>query len=273
MDTAQNVKSKKGGTVRRTGVAVIDTVIRGIGPGLPLEVDFGGLHAIASPSQGVVSLTFDDGYEAHFDVAAPLMAERGFAGTAYVMPDQVGLDGYMTLDELRVLRRSYGWDVAAHHFVPFTKLEPDDLDDTILGVRGYLTRHGFGDGANHLAYPLGKLDPKVVLPTTRRHFGTARLASAGPETLPPGDPHRLRAMNVLDTTSPAEIRAALLRAREHREWLILMFHFLVEEPEIETAYAISAFTAALDEIRNVGLPVRTVNEVWKAYATPPAARP
>jgi hypothetical protein len=47
---------------------------------LPLRADFGGLHATPSPASGVVSLTFYDGYDEHFDVAARAHGERGVEG-------------------------------------------------------------------------------------------------------------------------------------------------------------------------------------------------
>ncbi len=224
--------------------------------------DWGGIAAVDEPAQGFVSLTFDDGHDEHFSVAAPLMAEHGFRGTAYVIPDAVGRTGHMSLDELYALRDRYGWDVAAHHATPFTEMSPEELRRAARDVQHFLRDHGFGEGAAHLAYPLGKHDVAQVLPVVRRHFRTARLASAGPETLPPADPHRLRVMNVLRTTPPEEIRDAALRAVRHREWLILMFHYLVEAPELDTEYAIADFGRMLQLLDAAGVPVRRLSKVW-----------
>jgi peptidoglycan/xylan/chitin deacetylase (PgdA/CDA1 family) len=240
-------------------------------PGPRLSAAWGGLFARPLPAAGVVSFTFDDGYDEHFDVAAPLLAAHGMRGTAYVMPDQVGEVGYMTLSELRALRERFGWDVAAHHFVPLTDVSPDELPARLDSIQHYLVRNGFGDGAAHLAYPLGKYEPRWVLPQVRERFATARLASGGPETLPPADPHRLRVMNVLDATTPDEIRAAARRAREQREWLILMFHFLVDAPQGQTEYAISDLREVVAGLAADGAAVAPVSEVWRRFAQPPAA--
>lgn len=234
---------------------------------------WGGLEVVKRPPRGVVSITFDDGYDEHYDVAAPLLAKHGFRGTAYVMPDQIGQTGYMTLPELRRLRDRFGWDVAAHHFVPLTDFSPDALASTLANVQEYLSRNGFGDGAAHLAYPLGKYDTQTVLPLVRSRFATARLASAGPETIPPGDPHRLRVLNVLDSTSPAQIRAAVRRAGLDREWLILMFHFLVDEAQHETEYAIGDLEKVVAAIDEEGVSVQTVSEVWRGVVSKAIAPP
>ncbi len=269
-------EARSHGEPRREAIDRLVVLFRDRGPSAsgearPVALDLRRVRALPHPQKGVVSFTFDDGYDEHFDVAAPLMRKHGFSGTAYVMPDQVGLEGYMTLDELRVLRENYGWEIAAHHFTPFTEMGDALLVETLRGVQRYLEEHRLGDGGQHLAYPLGEIDAERVLPMARRFFTTARLASAGPETLPPGDPHRLRAFNVLSTTTPEEVGAAAKRASRHGEWLILMFHFLVETPELDTAYAIERFERMLEVVAEVEIPVRTVGEVWREVALPATA--
>ncbi len=244
-----------------------------VGAGPRVTGFVGGLEARPLPDEGVVSLTFDDGYDEHWSVAAPILAEYGLRGTAYVMPDQVGEQGYMTREQLHALRRSFGWDVAAHHFTPLTEFPPEELPEVLDGVQRWLARSGFGAGGRHLAYPLGKHDP-AVLALVRPRFSTARLASGGVETLPPADPHRLRAMNVLDSTPPEALIEAARRAREEREWLILMFHFLVDAPRHETEYAIASLRRAIAGIAASGVAVRPVSEVdLRAGPGAPQPRP
>lgn len=228
----------------------------------PVRVAWAGLSAVDHPSKGYLSFTFDDGTRSHWEVAAPEMARFGFRGTAYVMPDQIGKANYLTLDEIRELRDRYRWDVAAHHAIPFTEFAPAELESTILGVQRYLREQGFGAGAAHLAYPLGKQDPELVRPLVRKHFATARLAAAGPETLPPADPHLLRAINVLDTTTAEELAEIARRARDHGEWAILMFHHLRESTESQLDYPIERFRQALERIDESGVQVLPVSEVW-----------
>jgi peptidoglycan/xylan/chitin deacetylase (PgdA/CDA1 family) len=237
----------------------------------PLVAWWSRLSAVDEAPRAVVSLTFDDGYDEHFRVAAPLLAKHGFRGTAYVMPDQVGLPGYMSLAQLQELRDRYGWDVAAHHFNALTDFAPDALEALMKRTRGWLEAEGFGRGARHLAYPLGKQEPLAVVPLARRYFDTARVASAGPETLPPGDRYRLRAVNVTRDTTPDAIRAAVRRAKQHHEWLILMFHWLVDDPEWITQYAIGDFRRALQVIDEEDVAVMPVSQVWDEISAPAAA--
>ncbi len=229
----------------------------------PLGFDWSGVDAIERAPQGYVSITFDDGTAAHETIAAPAMAKHGFRGTAYVMPDQVGGRRFVSQAQLASLREAYGWDVAAHHGTPFTDFDGPGLESVILGVQGYLRERGYDAGAGHLAYPLGRQEPGIVRPLVRKHFATARIAGGGSETIPVADRHLLRAVNVLDTTTPAEIGEIARRAKEHGEWAILMFHLLEDEPELPISYGIDDFARALDAIAASGVEVRPVSEVWE----------
>jgi peptidoglycan/xylan/chitin deacetylase (PgdA/CDA1 family) len=251
------------GTPDRARIDSLGWVVTDKGAG-PAVAELGGMAFEDEPAQGVLSFTFDDGYDEHALVAAPALKKRGFRGTAYVMPEQVGTPGYMTLAQLQALRDVHGWDVAAHHNDPFASFPRDALERVILGTQRFLLANGFRRGAGHLAYPLGKQDPKTVLPLVREHFLTARVASGGAETVPPADWHQLRAFNVLKTTTPDEIQAAVRRAKQHREWLILMFHWLVDVPQRDTDYAVRDFEAVLDRVQAEKIDVRTVSEVWHA---------
>lgn len=52
-----------------------------------------------------VAFTFDDGFEEHYNLVAPILEKYGFRGTFNVIVDRVGSKGYMTWDQLRDLNR------------------------------------------------------------------------------------------------------------------------------------------------------------------------
>ena len=76
----------------------------------------------------------------------------------------------------------------------------------------------------------------------------------GSGTLPPADPHLLRVYNVTDTTTPQAVGEAARQARENKEWLILMLHYLVEDPKIDIEYSIENFKALLAEVKKSEIP-------------------
>ena len=236
-----------------------------------VEIDLAGIALVDEPREGVVTFTFDDGYAEHL-AAARLMAERGWRGTAYVIPQLLGRPAYLTPQDAAELGR-LGFDVAAHDDPPFTTVPPAELETRLRGLQAALAGLGFAEGARHLAYPLGKQEPVRVRPTVARLFATARLAGGGPETIPPADPHLLRAVNVLHTTTPAEVGAWARRAKTHREWLILMFHWLPERATKPTDYAMADFRRVLEEVGRSGVRVARLTDVWRQAAPGLAARP
>ena len=249
------------GAIDSIGILVTDKGKGGV------EVDFGGVAVVDEPAEGVVSFTFDDGYKEHLS-AVKLLAERGWRGTAYVIPSTIGRFAYLTVDDLAEIRR-LGSDVAAHDDPPFTDVAPNDLEPRLRGIQSFLVEHGHAQGARHLAYPLGKQETRRVRPTVNNLFATARLAGSGPETVPPGDPHLLRAVNVIDTTTPEQVGAAAQRARDNHEWLILMFHWLPEKTAKPTDYAMADFKRVLDEVAKTGVRVAPITEVWTQIAPAP----
>ncbi len=250
-----------GGEIDSIGILVTD---KGKGE---VQVDFGGVAVVDEPAEGVVSFTFDDGYKEHLS-AAKLLAERGWRGTAYVIPSTIGRPAYLTVDDLAEMRR-LGTDVAAHDDPPLTDIAPNDLEPRLRGIQTFLVEHGHARGAQHLAYPLGKQETRRVRPSVNNLFATARLAGSGPETLPPADPHLLRAMNVIDTTTPEQVGAAAQRARDNHEWLILMFHWLPEKTAKATDYSMADFKRVLDEVAKTGVRVAPITEVWAQIAPAP----
>jgi len=246
-----------------TAINAIGLYVSDRGKEAPLTVYWGGLASVDQAPEGVLSFTFDDGYAEHY-VAAKMMSAYGFAGTAYIIPSAIGQANYLNLHQLVELQDVYGWDVAAHYTKPFTEMRPDELESSILGVQRFLIENHFTRGFQHLAYPLGKQDTALVRPMVRKHFESARVASSGPETLPPADPHLIRAYNVTDKTDPKEVGKAARTARANGEWLVLMFHYLVEDPAYSTQYSLANFEKILKEVKASGIRVLPLVQVFDA---------
>jgi hypothetical protein len=87
--------------------------------GGPIDVAFRNLRFASAPATGYVSVTFDDGYVDDYR-AAQIMQKYHFAGTAYIMPRQIGQPSYMTLEQVKALKEKYHWSISAHHETPYT---------------------------------------------------------------------------------------------------------------------------------------------------------
>ncbi len=245
----------------RKRINSIGWLVRDRGEGA-VDVSIAGVATQPSPRAGALSITFDDGVEDQW-LAAEILAEHRLRGTAYIIPRLIGSVGFLGLDQLHEMHDRFGWEIAGHHGTPLTEMTPRQLDRALLGVRRYLEAHGFESGAHHFAYPLGKIDRGDSLRIARRVFATGRLAGSGPETLPPADPHKLRVLNVLNTTPPDEIVKRAQQAIQEGAWLILMFHKLRAPATDALEYEPDQFRELARKLAAAGIRSETIQEVWE----------
>lgn len=209
--------------------------------------------------RGIVSITFDDGYDDHFE-AARLMHQYGLRGTAYVMPRQIGQPGYLSLEQLKQLQTRYGWGISAHHRVPLTDFSPAQLDQELKYTVDYLNRQGFAESAPHIAYPLGRQNRANVFSTTQKYFQTARLAGGGAETFPPANRYFIRAYNVHRALSPEAVVRDIQTAVDAGQWILLMFHYIVAQPKDDYGYAQTDFEEIVKRVADHQFVVMPVHE-------------
>lgn len=234
--------------------------------GKELEIDFSLIEIVESINHSIVSFTFDDGYDDHI-LAARIMGEYNFPGTAYLMPRQVNKKNYLTTDNIIEMKEKFGWDLSSHHKIPILDFTYSELDNELNYTLGYLNALGSEEEALHFAYPLGKQSRETTLPLIKRTFHSARLAGGGAETLPPADWHMLRTLNVIPALSPQDLIERIRKAEKQGEWLILMFHYLTddENPTNPLAYNTKKFQEFCQLLYSEGSLVLTVNQVYKAF--------
>jgi len=233
----------------------------------PVTVHADRLALAPRAPEAAVSITFDDGWTDHARYAAPAMRPYGWPGTAYVVPYLVGTAGYMTEDELGALADE-GWEIGGHYHPSLEGRVDPELAGIVRRVRAFVeTYRRAADLPVTFAYPQGYFDGHTVAPAVGEGFEAARTILDGLESLPPGDPLRLRSFSVLPTTDPAQIDLYLEAAARERGWLILVVHKLDPMPREPTEIAPERFAEILERIAASGLPVRTVADVLGSLAT------
>ncbi len=78
----------------------------------PLSLELGPVYLESSLPPSAVILTFDDGWKSQIETAAPVMAEQGLTGTAYIIPELIGSPGYMTEEDHSLITAPNGTLVA-----------------------------------------------------------------------------------------------------------------------------------------------------------------
>ena len=135
-------------------------------------------RGLDSPNQ--VAITFDDGCATDAEVAAPLLAARGFGATFFIVSGWVGTRrGFMTTAQVRELhaqRFAIGSHSATHAFL-------SDLPDAALVEELRGSRHAIEDmlGApvRHLSCPGGRWSARVAAAARDAGYDTVSTSRPG----------------------------------------------------------------------------------------------
>lgn len=211
----------------------------------------------SAPGAGVVTLSFDDGDES-VAAAARLMRERFFRGTAFVVPDLVGDEGYLDEGDLDLLD-DLAWDIGGHSDIPLTDLGTEVLEDNVGATAGWLRERG-SRGSYLYAYPNGAVDPEVRR-VVADHFSVGRTINENVQPVGDIDPYALKSLNVYSDQSLEDVIRIVDASVDARDWLILTFHRVGDETGDGLDWTTEKFTGLLDHLAARGIEVQPMSEV------------
>lgn len=232
-------------------------------PNAPVQLEIVGVKILKKPSKGRISVTFDDGYDEHFQ-AARTLNQHQYAGTFYVIPGVLGQKNYLTKQQVKLMHQ-WGSEIGSHHQTPVTEIKNlETLKSLIKEIKAEISEvSGDSSQSLHFAYPLGKYNVST-LPIIKKLFTSARLAGGGLETLPAANKHRLRVYNVTPASTPERLLELMTTAAANGDWLILMFHYLDQPDKGDLNYSSNAFSQLIKSAKNKNLPIQPVGEVLKS---------
>jgi peptidoglycan/xylan/chitin deacetylase (PgdA/CDA1 family) len=200
----------------------------------PVTVHFAGFGYLPESSAGYVSFTVDDGWIDQWNIVRPTLNQYGWPATVFPIVDLLGQSSYMTLQQLQTLQNEHNWEIGAHAMTVahhnavggFTALSAADLDVELVGIKSWLLVNGFR-GHDYFAYPQGLYNDTVIA-GMRTYFAAARTQHGfRRETLPVGERHRTRSVNLGGTgTTLAQAQAMVDETVTNKEWLNFTIHKL-----------------------------------------------
>ncbi|MGZ9275416.1 MAG: chitosanase [Nitrospira sp.] len=180
-----------------------------------------------SSSDGMLSLSFDDGWVSHYDNALPILDNAGIDGTFYIntVPIIEGWEGYLTPEQVQALSAS-GHEIGSHSrtHAQLPGLSESELNNEVAFSREEFELLGIGQPST-FAYPYGEFDEQVKDAVAGSGFSAARGVEAGYNEFGT-DPYALRVQEVDAGTSLDTAKNWIDEAAARDSWLILMFHQL-----------------------------------------------
>ncbi len=157
--------------------------------------------------QRAVAITFDDGCETDLLLAAPLLQERGFGATFYVVAGFVGRPGFLNGIQVRQMA-DLGFDIGCHSMThPYLT----DLDDRQLRVEIVEAKDRLeqltGRAVGHFSCPGGRWDERVARLAREAGYVSVATSRVGANT-PVADRFCLARVAVQQGTSLADFDGA-----------------------------------------------------------------
>lgn len=178
-----------------------------------------------SPTEGVVSINFDDGYESAYENGLSIVQDAGFKTTQFIITKMVGDRGYVTKGQILAMQNS-GHEIGDHTRTHpnLTTLTPAQQKNEIVGAQQDLIEMGVNPTS--FAFPYGAHDDSTQSILSAAKFVAARTTQKGVND-ENSDPLLLNCWVIAPegvTTDISQITRAIDEAQANGKWLILLFH-------------------------------------------------
>jgi peptidoglycan/xylan/chitin deacetylase (PgdA/CDA1 family) len=123
-----------------------------------------------------VAFTFDDGHISNYTSVWPILRDRGFSGTFFIVADWIGRPGYIDAAQLREMNAS-GMSIGSHGLTHtgLAGLPQPELDRELV-VSKERIEQVLGTEVATLALPRGLFDDRVI--ERARHAGYQRVCTS-----------------------------------------------------------------------------------------------
>src|SRR5487761_183875 len=150
--------------------------IRGISTGEALDDNCDGV--------GRVGITFDDGCETDYLVAAPILKEAGFGATFYVIAGFLGRSGYLNAEQVRALNED-GFEVGCHSMTHayLTELDAKRLEEEVVASKDRLEQTS-GRRVEHFSCPGGRWNAAISECCRRAGYRSVATSRIGVNHMP-----------------------------------------------------------------------------------------
>lgn len=180
-------------------------------------------------NRGLVSLTFDDGYQCSYKYVLPILQKHQIYATFYVSSNLLNQSEYLTLEQV-VIMSQLGHEIGSHavNHRKLTSLSSIEMNRELIQSKQFLEAL-IQKPVESFAAPYGALNHQIYT-SIQKYYRSNRTTTRGFNRMSAGDPFYLKMQMVFDKTAQNELEEWLNWAQKERKWLILVYH-RIEEPK------------------------------------------
>ncbi len=220
-----------------------------------------GRSEAAPMPNGMLSLTFDDGWSSQITNARPEMNLRGFKGT-YAVLSQALAENWSTVFTVAQAKQLQleGNEIASHtvDHADLTSLTDAGVQAEIRNAKAYLAAN-FGGTIPTFVTPYGKYSAKILAEIRANHawHRTVTPGLISTETFT----DQLPSYDIHTGVPVAEVKAIIDQAIAQKKWGILTFHEIVDAgASTGTQLNKADFVAILNYVKSSGIEVVTIDQ-------------
>lgn len=210
-------------------------------------------YQYTSFDQGIVTLTFDDGFEQNITTALPILAQYGFKMTECVATQY--LEGIPEQEANIKLFSDAGHEICSHSVThPYLTASTTQLNYELTHPQNYL-RTLTGQPIQNFSSPFGDYNASVNN-EIKKYYSSHRTTDEGFNSKDNLDVYRLRVQNMLTSTTLEQFQGWVNKAKTDKTWLILLYHVI--GPQIPEQYDTlqEDFNAQMAFLSSAGIPVK-----------------
>lgn len=156
------------------------------------------------PASKSIVITFDDGCESDFTIAAPLLIDFNYSATFYIVSGFINTKGYLSAVQLRELHR-LGFEIGCHSMTHayLSDLSTKQLKIEITEAKDKIEQI-IGNKIYHFSCPGGRWNKKIAYFAKNAGFLSLATSQIGINSLPHNN-YSLRRVSVYNSSSPLQI--------------------------------------------------------------------
>lgn len=211
-------------------------------------------------SSACLSLTFDDGYQSHYNIVYPLLYEKNFSATFFIIVNKSKFENkeLMSSEQIKYLAEQ-GFEIGSHTLDhPFlTDLSEKEIENE-MNESKKLIEENYNIEVESLAFPYSKYNEKTLSIAEKYYLNLRNSFRKNKKTI------LLDSYGLQRNTSAEVICENINLAKNQGQWLILIFHDISDNPQVWDS-SIYDFKKILKCTKESGIVVDSIKQCRKKY--------
>jgi peptidoglycan/xylan/chitin deacetylase (PgdA/CDA1 family) len=200
-----------------------------------------------------VSIEFDDGWTSAYQYGLPLVESYGWKSTQYIITETPGWGDYMTVAQIQDWNRrgDIGSHTVSHPSLP--SLSSAQITTQLSSSKSYLDGI-LGEPTKLFVTPYCESNATVVT-IAKSYYQSLRNCEPDVNVKATFDRYNLKSFIVLNTTSDAELKAMLDKAKTTNGWVIFVWHELAGDAKNPWSVSATTLNRQLQIVKDSGITV------------------